>query len=87
MPAGVVMSVPDILADAHTQHRGLIAEFDKVPGVGRDISVVRTGFQVDGKPMDVTDPPPTLGQHNDDLLGELGYDEATINRFRTEGVI
>lgn len=87
VPAGVVMSVPDILADAHTQHRGLIAEFDKVPGVGRDISVVRTGFQVDGKPMDVTDPPPTLGQHNDDLLGELGYDEATINRFRTEGVI
>ena len=87
VPAGVVMSVPDILADAHTQHRGLIAEFDKVPGVGRDISVVRTGFQVDGKPMDVTDPPPTLGQHSDQLLHELGYDEETIDRFRMEGVI
>ncbi|MGB2262694.1 MAG: CaiB/BaiF CoA transferase family protein, partial [Candidatus Puniceispirillaceae bacterium] len=50
VPAGVVMSVPDILAHEHTQHRGLIAEFGNVSGTGRDISVVRTGFQADGKP-------------------------------------
>ena len=87
MPAGVVMSVPDILAHEHTQHRGLIAEFGDVSGTGRDISVVRTGFQADGKPMVVDCPPPTLGQHNDDLLAELGYDEDTICRFRMEGVI
>jgi crotonobetainyl-CoA:carnitine CoA-transferase CaiB-like acyl-CoA transferase len=87
VPAGVVMSVPDILAHEHTQHRGLIAEFGDVSGTGRDISVVRTGFQADGKPMVVDGPPPTLGQHNDDLLAELGYDEDTICRFRMEGVI
>ena len=87
VPVGVVMTVPEILSHAHTAHRGLIAEFDDISGIDRGISVVRTGFQTDGTAMKVDDPPPTLGQHNDDLLGELGYDEATINRFRTEGVI
>ena len=32
VPVGVVMSVPDILADEHTQHRGLIADFEDVDG-------------------------------------------------------
>ena len=87
VPVGVVKSVPDILADAHTQHRGLIADFENVKGIDRDISVVRMGFQADYKPMAVATPPPTLGQHSEDLLGELGYDKETINRFRVEGVI
>ena len=87
VPVGVVKSVPDILADAHTQHRGLIADFENVKGIDRDISVVRMGFQADCKPMAVATPPPTLGQHSEDLLGELGYDKETINRFRVEGVI
>lgn len=87
VPVGVVMSVPDILADEHTRHRGLIADFEDVDGAGRDISVVRTGFRTDGKPMKVAAPPPVLGQDNEHLLHELGYDTVTIERLRTEGVI
>ena len=87
VPAGVVMSVPEILEHNHTRHRGLLADFEDVAGIDRDISVVRTGFQTDGQPMKVDSPPPTLGQHNEDLLGELGYDRDAIDRFRREGVI
>lgn len=87
VPVGVVKSVSEILADLHTQHRGLIADFENVMGIDRNISVVRTGFQADGKPMEVGNPPPTLGQHNEDLLQELGYDTQAIDKFRAEGVI
>ena len=87
VPVGIVMSVPDILENEHTNHRGLLADFDDVAGIDRDISVVRTGFQTDGTPMKVSSPPPTLGQHNEDLLRELGYDDDAINMFRTKGVI
>ena len=87
VPVGVVMSVPEILEHNHTRHRGLLADFEDVAGIDRDISVVRTGFQTDGRPMKVDSPPPTLGQHNEDLLGELGYDRDAIDRFRREGVI
>ncbi|MEK9853841.1 MAG: CoA transferase [Rhodobiaceae bacterium] len=87
VPVGIVMSVPDILENEHTSHRGLLADFDDVAGIDRDISVVRTGFQTDGMPMKVSSPPPALGQHNEDLLRELGYDDDAINMFRTKGVI
>ena len=87
VPVGIVMSVPDILENEHTNHRGLLADFDDVAGIDRDISVVRTGFQTDGTPMKVSSPPPTLGQHNEDLLRELGYDDDAIDMFRTKGVI
>ena len=87
VPVGIVMSVPDILENEHTSHRGLLADFEDVAGIDRDISVVRTGFQTDGTPMKVSSPPPTLGQHNEDLLRELGYDDDAINMFREKGVI
>ena len=87
VPVGIVMSVPAILENEHTNHRGLLADFDDVAGIDRDISVVRTGFQTDGMPMKVSSPPPTLGQHNEDLLRELGYDDDAIDMFRTKGVI
>ena len=87
VPVGIVMSVPDILENEHTNHRGLLADFDDVAGIDRDISVVRTGFQTDGMPMKVSSPPPALGQHNEDLLRELGYDDDAIDMFRTKGVI
>ena len=87
VPVGIVMSVPDILENEHTNHRGLLADFDDVAGIDRDISVVRTGFQTDGMPMKVSSPPPALGQHNEDLLRELGYDDDAIDMFRAKGVI
>ena len=87
VPVGIVMSVPAILENEHTNHRGLLADFDDVTGIDRDISVVRTGFQTNGTPMKVSSPPPTLGQHNEDLLRELGYHDDAINMFREKGVI
>ena len=87
VPAGVVMTVPDILAHEHIKQRGLLARFEDVAGTDKDISVLRTGFQLNGKPAAVGSPPPTLGQHNDALLTELGYEKAEIERLRGKGVI
>ena len=33
------------------------------------------------------DPIPDLGEHSDAILGELGYDDATISEFRASGVV
>jgi itaconate CoA-transferase len=33
------------------------------------------------------DPIPALGQHTDAILGELGYDEATVQEWRKRGVV
>ena len=87
IPAGVVMTVPDILAHPHIAHRGLLSQFDDVQAVAGPVSVMRTGFQSDGQPVSVDMPPPGLGAHNHELLKDLGYDEADIAELSQEGVI
>ena len=87
VPAGVVMTVPEILAHPHIAHRGLLAEFENVQGLEQSISVMRTGFQSDGQPASVDTPPPVIGEHNHEILRELGYDGETIEQLRQKGII
>ncbi|WP_019938669.1 CaiB/BaiF CoA-transferase family protein [Bordetella sp. FB-8] len=84
VPTGPVYSVPQALAHPQVAGRGMIAQFDDVPGVGRDIRVVRAGYKLDGATPAVDMPPPTLGQHTDVLLRELGYDDNDIRALREE---
>ncbi|EHI48553.1 putative acyl-CoA transferase/carnitine dehydratase [SAR116 cluster alpha proteobacterium HIMB100] len=87
IPAGVVMTVPEILAHPHTAHRGLLSQFDNIQAATGPVSVMRTGFQSDGQPASVDTPPPVLGAHNHELLKDLGYDESAIEQLSQEGVI
>jgi CoA:oxalate CoA-transferase len=87
VPAGPVYSVPQALAHPQVAERGMVASFDDVPGVGRDIRVLRTGIKIDGRAPSVTAPPPTLGQHTQAILRELGYTGAQIDALAREGAI
>ncbi|WP_119165321.1 CaiB/BaiF CoA transferase family protein [Algihabitans albus] len=87
VPAGVVQSLPDVLAHPQIAERGLLATFPDVAGVERDVTVVRTGVKLDGAAPAVETPPPQLGAHNDEVYGELGLSGDEIRRLRQEGVL
>jgi formyl-CoA transferase len=52
-------------------------------------------LKVPGSPLKLYDTPPNvakrrppmLGEHNDEVLGELGYSKEQIDQFTEEGVI
>jgi CoA:oxalate CoA-transferase len=71
VPAGRVLTVPQVLDEPQVTQRGMVVEFDNVTGVDRPIAVVRGGFLVDGEAPQPTLPPPALGEHSDEILAEI----------------
>ena len=80
VPAGVVQTVQDALSDPQTRERGLVQRMD-------DLSLMGSPIVQDGQRPHPQSAPPTLGEHNDDIWGELGLDEIEILRLRNEGIL
>ena len=87
VPSGAVLSVPEVLSHPQVADRGFIETFENAPGVGRDVQIVRTGIKLDGESPRVGTPPPPLGEHNDEVLGALGYSAEEIAGLKADGAI
>jgi formyl-CoA transferase len=87
VPAGAVLSVPEVLAEPQVAERGFLKEYKDVPGVDRDIQVVTTGVKLNGAALTVDAPPPELGQDNARIWGSLGITPAELDRLQQEGAI
>lgn len=84
VPSGPVYQVPEVLEHPQIRDRGMIAHFDRVPGVERPISLLRTGIKINHQAPSVSTPPPQLGEHTDNILAELGYSDEQIHSLREE---
>ena len=77
--------MPGALAHPQLEHRNL---FQTVPlDHGRQVRVFNAPFQLDGGTPASTTPPPALGAHAEEVLGELGYDAAAVAKLKQDGAL
>ena len=69
VPAGRVLTIPQVLAEPQVAGRSMLHRFDQVPGIDTPLTVLRGGFLVDGEAPAPHLPPPQLGAHQDEVLG------------------
>lgn len=87
VPSGPVYTVPQALDIPQIAERGMVATYPQVPGVGRDVRLVRTGFKLNGEAPSVASPPPELGQHTAAILAELGFSTQDIESLQQEQAV
>jgi crotonobetainyl-CoA:carnitine CoA-transferase CaiB-like acyl-CoA transferase len=74
----------DVVQDPQVIYNKIIQEIDH-PKAGK-IKVVAAPIQFSGTPAVIRRPPPLLGQHNEEILGELGYAKEQIEDMKKAGV-
>jgi succinate---hydroxymethylglutarate CoA-transferase len=86
VPSGRINSVAEALADPHTAARAMI-ETVQHPAIG-ELKLVGMPYKFSGTPASVRRPPPTLGEHTEEILErELGLDAAAIAALRSSKVV
>jgi crotonobetainyl-CoA:carnitine CoA-transferase CaiB-like acyl-CoA transferase len=85
VPCGRINTVKQAFDDPHTLARAMI-ETAAHPALG-EVKMTGIPFKFSGTPASVRRAPPTLGQHTDEILRELGIDAAAIAALRTEKVV
>jgi formyl-CoA transferase len=85
VPAGPVRFTEELLDDPQVLENGFLAQMEH-PLMG-PVRMAGPMLQMSETPLSPQGPSPTLGEHTDDILAELGYDAARIDALREAGVI
>lgn len=85
IPCGPVYRYDQVFADPQVQHREMAVRVDH-PKAG-STTITGTPLKLSRTPGQVRMPAPTLGQHTDEVLRDLGYGDETIEALRRDGVI
>jgi formyl-CoA transferase len=83
--ASPIYRAPDMVNDPQVVHRGMHFSVPD-PTVGA-VPLVASPMRLSATPIHRYLAPPTLGQHTDEILAEVGYDSAAIAELRAAGAV
>ncbi len=85
IPIAKVHSMDEVFSDPQVLHRQMVIEVDDA--TGEKVRQTGIAIKLSDTPGKVRSLSPTLGQHTEEILTELGYDSQEIGRLRQEGTI
>jgi len=85
IPAGPVYSVPEVFEDPQVRHLG-VAQAAPVSS-GGERRFLTQPVVLSRTPATVARGAPGLGEHTEEVLREVGYSRASIDRLRRDGVV
>jgi crotonobetainyl-CoA:carnitine CoA-transferase CaiB-like acyl-CoA transferase len=85
VPAGRVNSMREALDDPHVKAGGFFVETE-FPGIGR-APIATTPVKLHATPGAVRKRAPVLGEHNREVLRELGYSQSEIETLIADGTV
>ncbi len=86
LPAGPVLSPQQVLEDPHIAAKGLFQAVP-YPGLDEPAPLMKTPVELSRTPGEIRTRAPTLGEHTDQIMGELGYTDAEIAELRDKRVV
>jgi crotonobetainyl-CoA:carnitine CoA-transferase CaiB-like acyl-CoA transferase len=86
IPAGAVYTPQQALDDPHVNAANFFHPM-KYPGMAKPAPVLQEPVKLSRTPLSIRRRAPKLGEHTDQILQELGYEKAAIEKLRAERVV
>jgi crotonobetainyl-CoA:carnitine CoA-transferase CaiB-like acyl-CoA transferase len=74
VPAGPINDLVEVFSDPQVKHRGMKLELPSAAAKAGTIPGIRSPIMIDGEAMASERPAPRLGEHNAEILSEIGED-------------
>jgi crotonobetainyl-CoA:carnitine CoA-transferase CaiB-like acyl-CoA transferase len=81
-----VLSPQQVLQDPHIAAKGLFQAVE-YPGLDKAAPLMRTPVELSETPGEIRHRAPTLGEHTDELMRELGYSDDVIADLHDQRII